>query len=198
MIVEITDEAEMKYFVGTHMAHRLTSLLSPICRKQDDCVAWGNRNDTYRAAKEGSYVMLRLLIEFLGIVGDRKHLGKLRKADRQDDDLRLDSFRAKWGTMNLDPGDFGIDEPLVADTHRTLCKINAHFTYDDRQPHFYDRIASLSDNDWIRATELVLQKLHVGLYQKVKEPIVVHEDLVDSFRKTFPAFSVQGGKLERT
>ena len=197
MIVEITDETEMQYFVQKHLAHRLTSLLSPICRPETDYDAWGKRNDTYRAAKEGSYVMLRLFIEFLGVKGDRKNPGRLTAAGGDDDDLRLSAFR-KWGVASLRPADFGADEGFIADTHRILCKINAHFTYDDRKLDHYDRIASLPDADWRKAAELVLQKLHVEFYQKVKQPIVVHEDLVDSFLKAFPVFKVLGGTLEKT
>ncbi|MCX6979313.1 MAG: hypothetical protein NTV08_00965 [Verrucomicrobia bacterium] len=198
MPAEIIEIEEMEKFVRTHMAHRVTSLLSPIVRSDNDHAAWGNRNDTYRAAKEGSYVMLRLLIEFLGVKGSRKNEGRLAEAGTDDDDdLRLSSF-LKWGAVSLRPTDFGADESFVADTHRTLCKINAHFTYDDRKPDYYDRIASLPDLDWERGIELVLTKLHSEFYVKVGQPIVVHEDFVGVCRARFPAFNFVGGKLAKT
>lgn len=206
MPVKITDPNEMEKFVRTHLAHRLTSLLSPICRKQDD-PAWvgeynGIRtptNDTYRAAKEGSYVMLRLFIEFMGVIGDTKNLGKLKVSSRYNDDLRMESFNDPWGVVNLKPSDFRADEAFVAQTHRTLCKINSHFTYDVTSCNPYDRIASLGDKDWEKAVKLVLNKLDSDFYQKVGQPVVVHQDFKGVFMKMFPAVKkVQGAALDGT
>ena len=112
-------------------------------------------------------------------------------------DLNLNSF-SKWGASNLKPADFGTDQDFIADTHRTLCKINAHFTYDDKgPPDYYDRVASLPDPAWGEATRLTLGKLHTAFYQKVNRPIVIHRDLTDVCRKKFPAFIFEGGTLAR-
>src|SRR5436190_21954253 len=72
--VKITDQQELDEFVRTHLGHRLSALLAPICLPENHSF-WNSpsrRNDAYRAAKEGSYVMLRLFIEFLGVKGPKK------------------------------------------------------------------------------------------------------------------------------
>jgi hypothetical protein len=52
--VRITDRKELKEFVRTHLGHRLTAMVAPLCIPGDDQF-WHRRNDAYRAAKEGSY-----------------------------------------------------------------------------------------------------------------------------------------------
>jgi hypothetical protein len=183
--VEITDQNELNEFVRTHVGHRLTAVVSPICRPQHDA-CWSRRNDAYRAAKEGSYGMLRLFIEFLWVKEDRDNPGTLKKADGEKDSIRLVAF-SKWGAKKVEPKDFGNDGSILAKVHRTLCKINAHFTYDpDPSKSFYDRIVSPDeDKEWKAAVDIVVRKLDECFYEKLKQPIVVHDDLVGPFAKQF-------------
>lgn len=196
---KIDDETERDEFVRTHLGHRLSSLVSPICRPETKTL-WSGQNDAYRAAKEGSYVMLRLFIEFLGVKGDENNSGKLsRNQGTWADDLRLSAF-SHWGMKNFEPQDFGAEESFIAGVHRTLCKINAHFTYDISKPALYDRIASLPDADWSRAVDIIVRKLVDGFYSKLKPPIiVVHSDLEEEFKKTFTNLTicVRGDRLGR-
>jgi hypothetical protein len=67
-----------------------------------------------------------------------------------------------------------------------LCKINSHFTYDQTQGAFYDRIASPDDDTkWTRAVNIVIQKLDEYFYSVVGEPITVHLDLEGPFGARF-------------
>jgi len=190
--VKITTKEDLNEFVRTHLGHRLSAMVAPICLPQNHPL-WNSpsrRNDAYRAAKEGSYVMLRLFIEFLGVKGPRKCPWELveRTPDRiEEDDLVLSCFKSsKAGPLeNLKRADFVGTEALIAEVHRTLCKINAHFTYDDAKPNSYDRIATLHDDLWKEAVEIVVGKLDVHFYQQLDQPIIVHYDLADTFRKQF-------------
>jgi len=144
--------------------------------------------------------MLRLFIEFLGVKGQENTSGpkwtleersKLPKrnpgADIQDTDLVLSCFVDRNGKSlrDLNPTDFGIDQEFIAKVHRTLCKINAHFTYDVSEARFYDRIASLPRPDLEKAVEIVVNKLDEHFYQKLGQDVVVHRDLRDQFKKRF-------------
>lgn len=182
--IKITDQKELEEFVRTHLGHRLTAMASPICLTKNHPL-WNQRNDAYRAAKEGSYSMLRLFIEFLGVKADRKNPNKLTIAVGEDDTILLDAF-SNWGVKKVEPKDFGSKQAFMARVHRTLCKINAHFTYDDSVRNFYDRIVSPDDKkEWEPAVEIVVGKLDEYFYQKVKQPIVVHCDLVGPFTERF-------------
>ena len=189
MPAEIIDQQEMEEFVRTHLGHRLSAMVAPICRPDIDnpCCLWKGRNDSYRAAQEGSYVMLRLFVEFLGVKSDRSDPPNLIcDCGALKDDLRLSSFR-KWGVANLWPKDFDSNQAFIAKIHRTLCKINAHFTYaaDDKLLANYNRVASLESKDWQIAVEIILQKLDESFYRKVNQPITVHIDLVAAFDAQF-------------
>jgi hypothetical protein len=196
--VRITDQKELEDFVKTHLDHRLTALVAPIF---DDANAYRiGRGDISKAAQEGSYVMLRLFIEFLGVKGQenksnptwtlekRSKLPKKKPGkDIQETDLLLSCFSDRKGNSlhDLRPTDFGKDQEFIAKIHRTLCKINAHFTYDDKKARFYDRIASLPRPDLEKAVEIVVSKLDQHFYQKVGLDIIVHGDLREQFKKRF-------------
>jgi hypothetical protein len=75
------DAQERRDFIDEHIAHRLTALLSVISRQQADPNFFTGRSDVYRASIEGSYIMLRVFIEFLGVESAR-HDGKLALAKR--------------------------------------------------------------------------------------------------------------------
>jgi hypothetical protein len=72
---------ERRDFVDEHIAHRLTALLSVIRRQPAHPNFFTGRGDVYRASIEGSYLMLRVFIEFLGVESAR-HDGKLALAKR--------------------------------------------------------------------------------------------------------------------
>ena len=188
--VQIRDEHELKEFVRTHLGHRLTAMVAPLCVPEPDRF-WCGRNDAYRAAKEGSYVMLRMFIEFLGVKstwsepdasGARALVLGAVETPRDADTLLVDSFECR-GTKQVSPEQFDLERDFIARMHRTLCKINAHFTYDDQSPEkkYYDRIASPDDKDWARAVDIVVQKLDEYFYSVVGEEIVVHLDLEKPF-----------------
>jgi len=128
--------------------------------------------------------MLRLFIEFLGVKSHKTNGTLVQNAGSEPDDLRLDAFD-HWGVKNLQPDEFTSDKAFIAGVHRTLCKINAHFSYDFTKPEPYDRVASLPDKDWERGVDIVLNKLVERFFRKTRQPIVVHFDLESDFRKRF-------------
>jgi hypothetical protein len=131
--------------------------------------------------------MLRMFIEFLGVKSNRGDPPALVPYEGELDSILIDAF-STFGTHKITPAEFGTEQGFVADIHRTMCKINSHFTYDRSAPAFYDRIASPHDEtDWARGVEIVIQKLDHHLYQTVKQPITVHFDLEVLFRDRFVA-----------
>ncbi len=129
--------------------------------------------------------MLRMFIEFLGVKSNDDNPPTLKEAHAyKADTILIDAFVS----AKVTPGDFGAEQGLVASVHRTLCKINSHFTYDQNAKDFYDRIASpRDDTEWARAVEIVIQKLDHHFYQAVRQPITVHFDLEGPFRDRFVA-----------
>ena len=185
-VVKITDRNELEEFARTHLAHRLTAMTAPICFPET-APPWVGRNDAYRSAKEGSYSMVRTFIEFLGIGSKKDATGALvlDVAYGWPDSILIDAFD-KFGTQKVHPSQFGGDGLFIAEIHRTLCKINSHFTYDQTQGAFYDRIASPDDDTkWTRAVNIVIQKLDEYFYSVVGEPITVHLHLEEPFRARF-------------
>jgi hypothetical protein len=73
------DAQERRDFVDEHIAHRLTALLSVIRRQPAHPNFFTGRGNVYRASIEGSYLMLRVFIEF---VESARHDGKLALAKR--------------------------------------------------------------------------------------------------------------------
>jgi hypothetical protein len=183
-LVKITDRKELEEFARTHLAHRLTAMAAPICFPQTDSL-WAGRNDAYRSAKEGSYSMIRTFIEFLGVKSDRDAPPTLKLAQGDPDSILIDAF-ASFGAQKVAPVQFGRDGPFMAEIHRTLCKINSHFTYDQAQTAFYDRIASPDDvKEWPHAVDIIIKKLDEHFYFVVGEPITIHFDLEQPFRARF-------------
>jgi hypothetical protein len=183
--IKITDPKELGEFVRTHLGHRLTAMAAPICLPENH-PCWCGRNDAYRSAKEGSYSMLRMFIEFLGVKSTRDAQPTLREAHAHEaDTILIDAFV----NTKVTPAEFGAEQGFIADIHRTLCKIDSHFTYDPSPAKdYYDRIASPSDGtDWTRAVEIVIQKLDRHFYLAVKQPITVHFHLEGPFRERFVA-----------
>jgi hypothetical protein len=182
--IKITDPKELGEFVRTHLGHRLTAMAAPICLPENH-LCWCGRNDAYRSAKEGSYSMLRMFIEFLGVKSIRGIPQTLREAPANEPDtILMDAFV----NAKVTPVEFGAEQGFIAEIHRTLCKINSHFTYDQSAPAFYDRIVSPHDEtDWARAVEIVIQKLDQHFYSVVQQPMTVHFDLEVPFRDRFVA-----------
>ena len=130
--------------------------------------------------------MLRMFIEFLGV----KSKGATHMLDiacGKTDSILIDAF-SKFGTQKVPFAAFGAEQGFVADIHRTMCKINSHFTYDRSAPAFCDRIASPHDeDDWARGVEIVIEKLDQYFYSVIGQPISVHFDLEVPFRDRFVA-----------
>jgi hypothetical protein len=110
-------------------------LLSVIRRQQADPNFFTDRGDVYRASIEGSYILLRVFIEFSAwnqrdMTKTRacsvhtKHKTRDQKRAR-DTDVMLDCFELPLAT----PNDFDPHQDLVARVYDRLSKPTAHFTY---------------------------------------------------------------------
>jgi len=159
------DAQERRDFIDEHIAHRLTALLSVISRQQADPNFFTGRSDVYRASIEGSYIMLRVFIEFLGVESARHH-GKLALVQRTRDTKTRDQKRARDTDVMLDcfelplatPNDFDPHQDLVARVHDGLSKSTAHFTY--RTDHLFN-----AGEDFLPALGLVLRILQRRFFE---------------------------------
>ena len=167
--------AEQREFIDAHVAHRLTALLAVI-KRQTDPEFFSGKGDLYCGCIEGSYIMLRVFIEFLGVESSRAG-GQLRLIQRtrqqaknqkkaRDTDVMLDCF----GLPLVPLADFGSHAQLIARVHDGLSKSTAHFTY--RTNHFFR-----ADMDFLPAVELVLRLLQSHFFGPLNEAPKCHPDL---------------------
>jgi hypothetical protein len=174
--VTLFTPAEQREFIDAHIAHRLTALLSVIKREQHDPEFFSGKGDLYCGCIEGSYVMLRVFIEFLGVesshAGGDLHLAQRTRArfngekSSGDTDIMLDCF----GLPLVSPADFDPNQQLIARVHDGLSKSTAHFTY--RTAHFIE-----AERDFLPAVGLVLRLLHDRFFLALNEVPKWHGDL---------------------
>jgi len=166
---------EQREFIDSHIAHRLTALLS-VFHRQKDPEFFSGKGDIYCASIEGSYIMLRVFIEFLGVESSNKSgLLELKQRTRirsqnqkktRETDVMLDCF----GLELVSPDDFGSNASLVARVHDGLSKSTAHFTY--RTDTCFD-----AGKDFHPSLEIVLQLLQQRFFDQLNETARFHPDL---------------------
>ena len=169
------DERERREFLDSHIPHRLTALLSTIRRQEVNPFFFQGQGDIYRSAIEGTYIMTRVFIEFLGVESkrssDRLYLiqrtrtkTKNGKAAR-DTDVMLDCF----GLPLASPSDFSPDEALIARVHDGLSKSTAHFTY--KTESFFD-----AGKDLLPAIDFIYRILRKRFFYPLNEIPKWHPD----------------------
>lgn len=170
------DPHERKEFFDAHIPHRLTALLSPIRRQQVSPSFFSGQGDIYCSAIEGSYIMLRVFIEFLGV--ESKKEGKVLKLVQRTREKAKGQKRARETDVMLDcfalplaePSDFAPHQDLIARVHDGLSKSTAHFTF--KTDHYFD-----AGRDFLPAIASVLQVLERRFYTPLGETPKTHGDL---------------------
>ena len=166
---------EVREFLDAHIPHRLTALLSTIERQRIPTFFQG-KDDVYRSAIEGTYIMTRVFIEFLGVQSAKTSSG-LRLVQRarvkaddskkvRETDVMLDCF----GLPLASPADFDPHQDLIARVHDGLSKSTAHFTY--KTDSFFD-----AGRDLLPAIDVIMSVLHSRFYSPLNETPKVSPDL---------------------
>ena len=174
--VNVFSSRQQREFIQAHIPHRLTALLAVLYRQQAAPDFFQGRGDVYCGCIEGSYIMLRVFIEFLGLASSRttgaldliqrsRSKGKGQRAI-SDTDVMLDCF----GLPLVDPGSLGADKMLLARVHDGLSKSTGHFTYQTN--HFFK-----PETDFVPAVQLVLELLRNHFFAPLGESMAVHPDL---------------------
>ena len=167
----LTPEERHEFFT-LHLEHRLTVLLAFVCRLKDTGF-WQGNGDLFRSALEGSSTMLRVFIEFLGVRSKRQDSQLcLVPYEALPDDITIESF----GVAKLAPEDFGEQAQLIAIVHEGIKKGTVHLTW--QSGHEYK-----SDEHFIQAVAVVLQKLYDHLYCPLGYDFHLHPDLEKRYRQ---------------
>ena len=169
-------EEERREFLDSHIPHRLTAWLSTIQRQQADQYFFQNKGDVYRSAIEGTYIMTRVFIEFLGVESrwnnSTLHLVQRIRSNQakekrriRDTDVMLDCFGLPLAT----PSDFSPHQDLIARVHDGLSKSTAHFTF--KTESCFD-----AGEDLIPAIGLIYEVLQKRFFEPLNEVPKFHID----------------------
>jgi len=171
--MRIFTKAEEDEFFEAHVAHRLTALLAVGVRLGHDPHYFRGCGDIYCACVEGSFSMLRIFIEFLGLcsymnqgtidLGERSRTGK---RPVKDTDVMIDNF----GLPLVRKADVRMDAPFLAMMHDGVSKSTSHFTFDTG--HGFD-----PEKHFGNAAELVVKLLEKHFYQPLARKPLFHPDL---------------------
>src|ERR1035437_426521 len=154
-----------------HHDHRVTVLLSFTVRR-DSGYFGPDHGETkqlgavYRASLEGSGIMLRMLLEFLGLKADQSKPGMLKSSDKRDTILghrQLAHISAvDYTTLDMPTTQF------LARMHDEASKRTAH-------PKFDVFTLGLDPDDLRKATVWVIKQLWAKCYDP--DPLTLHGDL---------------------
>jgi hypothetical protein len=160
-------DGEISTFIDEHLAHRLTALLC-VAKRSEQPEFWHGRGDVYCASIEGSFIMFRVLLEFLGLEsyreGEEHDLRQRRR--RRETDVMLDNF----GLTLAEPSDFDPHRRLVARVHDGVSKATAHLTYEAND--FFDPV-----RDYVTALKELLRVIRIRVYDPLGREIKLHPDL---------------------
>jgi hypothetical protein len=163
-------DSEVAEFFNAHLAHRLTALLC-VGKRSEQSDYWQGRGDVYCASIEGSFIMFRVFVEFLGLESYRIPSGEhdLRRRSfkkRRDTDVMLDNF----GLALAEPSDFDPHRALVGRVHDGVSKATAHLTYEAND--FFD-----SARDYVPALNELVRVIQLRLYTPLEKTLQLHPDL---------------------
>jgi hypothetical protein len=163
-------DSEIAEFFAAHFAHRMTALLC-VAKRNETSGFWQGRGDLYCASIEGSFIMFRMFIEFLGLESYRPAPGEhdLRRRTlkkRRPTDVMLDNF----GLPLAEPADFDPHRALVGRVHDGISKATAHLTYEAND--FFD-----SARDYIPALNELVRVIYARLYKPYGRDFDLHPDL---------------------
>src|SRR5687767_13327896 len=123
----MTDEEKLKYR-QVHLRHRLT-LLRTLRERPSSSVNYHSKGDIYRCIKDSNLIAVRLLMDFIGIKGQKESgnykLSPITKF--HSNDVRIDKFIGKL----LSPSDVPTnDQQIIAGVYVRADKELAHLTTD--------------------------------------------------------------------
>jgi hypothetical protein len=163
-------DSEIAEFFNAHFAHRLSALLC-VAKRSEQSDFWQGRGDVYCASIEGSFIMFRMFVEFLGLESYRLGSGghDLRQRSltkRRMTDVMLDNF----GLPLAQPSDFAPHRELVGRVHDGVSKATAHLTYEAND--FFD-----SGRDYEPALKELIRVIYDRLYKPLGRDFQLHPDL---------------------
>ena len=161
-------DSEIHEFFRAHFAHRLTDLLC-VAKRSEQSDFWQGRGDVHCASIEGSFIMFRMFVAFLGLESYRLPSGEhdLRsRKQRKPTDVTL----ANFGLPPAQPADFAPHCALVGRVHDGVSKATAHLTYEAND--FFD-----SGRDYIPALKELVRVIHERLYKPLGRDFQLHPDL---------------------
>ena len=156
-----------------HLDHRITALMAFTLRNDSrwfDSTPEERKNlgDVYRGSLEGAGIMLRMLMEFLGIKSCKEDPSKLCPSSRQMGDIRLEEDSLKHISA-VDPK--LIDQPL----HSFLARMHDETSKRTAHAGFHKISNGLDPKELRKATEWVVSEIWKRCYDP--DPITVHGDL---------------------
>jgi hypothetical protein len=164
----------------THLDHRITALMAFTLRRDSnwfgaDHGEQKNLGDVYRSSLEGSGIMLRMLMEFLGVKAERNNPRKLVEA-KDPFDVRLGKGKLKKipKVDILSRATFrGCSKTFLARLHSGTSKRTAH-------PAFNRFTSGLDPNELRKATKWVLQEIWERCYKP--DAIIIHRDIFNQLQ----------------
>jgi hypothetical protein len=169
-------DSEIAEFFSAHFAHRLTALLC-VAKRSEESGFWQGCGDVYCASIEGSFIMFRMFVEFLGLESYRLALGEhdlrtrsLKK--RKETDVMLDTF----GLSLALPDDFDPHRALVGRVHDGVSKATAHLMYEAND--FFD-----SGRDYMPALKELVRVIYERLYKPLGRDFEFHPDLQRLYKR---------------
>ena len=159
MSVQLTTE-EKDWFFAAHLPHRLT-LLRAFGHRRKPPAEWLGEGDIYRCLKDSALISTRLLLNALGLQGEKsKQKGSyflVKHRSKYPDDITIDLL----GGELADPGQFAPDEHrLLAGIYCRADKELAHLT----NTFEYD---FNTEQAIIDGSNLVVETLKTHLYDKL-------------------------------
>ncbi len=157
----------------THLDHRITVLMTFTLRRDSywfgpDHGEEKNLGDVYRASHEGAGIMLRMLMEFLGVKAE----GNPRRLGKATDD-RSERLGKKGNLENIKPVDPNSEESFVICSKDFLARIHSETSKRTAHPEFLSH--GLDPKDLRDATKWVVTEIWNRCYNP--DPITIHRDL---------------------
>jgi hypothetical protein len=159
----------------THLDHRITALMTFTLRRDSnwfgpDHGEEKNLGDVYRGSLEGSGIMLRMLMEFLGVKAARNNPRKLVEA-KDLFDVRLGKGKLK----KIDRVDINSKAPFRDCSKLILARLHSGTSKRTAHPAFNRFTSGLDPNELRTATKWVVTEIWNRCYSP--DPIPIHRDL---------------------
>jgi len=155
-----------------HLDHRITVLMTFTVRRDggffgSDHGESKELGDVYRASLEGAAIMLRMLLEFVGVKAKFNVPGKLTESDKRDHVLGEGDL-GHIAAVDINKLDTS-EEPFLARMHDEASKRTAH-------AGFHKVPLGLNPDELRKVTKWILKQIWNRCYDP-DEAITIHRDL---------------------